>query len=268
MKIYKLLTWKEHKTMKITNSRFREVPEDLANRIQHKNLTRSSIVDEYFPTAITDEAMTNPCVSKEQKKVSMTKIRFGDLKKDDVFEFAGKQMKKLGDNSLHAITLTDRGKESFMFFKHNLVNVENKKPVEINISSSFEVETINYFGMNITSLNPIELETTYIPEPIAKRIVIKDELDCLYAPNIYKTNLGTISYDCNSYDPNKSYESCFSDSIESLLKPINSLSEQGKIFLDVQPVSEDYVQSLLKSYTVKTNSTLSDTDRKSLAMIS
>lgn len=284
--------------MKITNpgseiarmsyTRYRTLSEDFVKSIENIIKTRASIVDEYFPTAITDEVMTNPVYKNPKKfysgEIPMLKIRFGDLKKDDVFWFAGKQMKKLEDNSLHAITITDRGKESFMFFKHNLVNVESVvENNDVNELDCFYAHNIPFGKTSfIHCFSSEEPGTTFISDSdpdisndlekvCTEEFIHNTRLETetinyfgteIIQHNIYKTDLGTISYDCNT-----PYESCFPDSIESLLKPRNSLSKKETIFLDVQPVSEDYIQTLLKPYTVKTNSTLSDHDRNSLAMI-
>jgi hypothetical protein len=123
--------------MKITNPcpeiRNRVVPEDLENRIKNKCKTRTSVIN-YLHS------------NDEQETITMKKIRFGDLKKDDVFEFSGKKMKKLEDDGFHAITLIDRGKESFMFFKHNLVNVEQIFSTEQDDKINWDSKLISFNG--------------------------------------------------------------------------------------------------------------------------
>jgi hypothetical protein len=51
------------------------------------------------------------------------KKRFGGLNISDDFEFAGKTLTKLDE--YNAVTKVARGKENFMFFKHNLVTVKD-----------------------------------------------------------------------------------------------------------------------------------------------
>jgi hypothetical protein len=45
--------------------------------------------------------------------------RFGEIAIGDLFFYAKKKMKKL--DAYNAVTVVERGKENFMFFKHNLV---------------------------------------------------------------------------------------------------------------------------------------------------
>lgn len=51
------------------------------------------------------------------------KKRFGELNNGDDFEFAGKTLTKL--DGFNAVTKVSRGKQNFLFFKHNLVTVED-----------------------------------------------------------------------------------------------------------------------------------------------
>lgn len=54
------------------------------------------------------------------------KIRFGELNIGDEFEFAGKTLTKL--DNFNAVTKVSRGKQNFMFFRHNLVTVNAPPP--------------------------------------------------------------------------------------------------------------------------------------------
>ncbi len=72
------------------------------------------------------------------------KKRFGEIEMGELFFYAKKKMKKL--DAYNAVTVVDKGKEHFMFFKHNLVEefVEAKeektvvgKKVDPNLFNSF-----------------------------------------------------------------------------------------------------------------------------------
>lgn len=56
------------------------------------------------------------------------KKRFGELSVGADFEFAGKTLTKL--DGYNAVTKVARGKQNFMFFKHNLVTVEDPELVQ------------------------------------------------------------------------------------------------------------------------------------------
>lgn len=80
------------------------------------------------------------------------KIRFGELNNGDEFEFAGKTLTKL--DNFNAVTKVSRGKQNFMFFRHNLVTVNNPPPTT-------ETNHTTDLGMFYCPYIPI-LKTTYV----------------------------------------------------------------------------------------------------------
>jgi F0F1-type ATP synthase gamma subunit len=76
--------------------------------------------------------------------------RFGEISIGDFFFFANKKMKKLDE--YNAVTVTDRGKEHFLFLKRNLVEefVEVKKEENLPLNSTLTIHNYltllnNYF---------------------------------------------------------------------------------------------------------------------------
>lgn len=96
--------------------------------------------------------------------------RFGEIKIGDYFFFSKKKMKKLDE--YNAVTVTDRGKEHFLFLKRNLVKefVEVKKEENVSLNSTPTIH--NY----LTLLNNYFEEEKIIKE---KNITSSREKDIL-----------------------------------------------------------------------------------------
>jgi hypothetical protein len=72
------------------------------------------------------------------------KIRFGELNNGDEFDFDGKTLIKL--DGFNAVTKVARGKQNFMFFRHNLVTVKDNELETQALAASNEDENIPSFG--------------------------------------------------------------------------------------------------------------------------
>lgn len=91
------------------------------------------------------------------------KLRFGEINIGDDFKYAGNTLTKL--DAYNAVTKVSRGKQNFMFFKHDIVHVDTISTMQPTISPEETFLTLKMSGLrqfDIPSQNYIHLYHPYL----------------------------------------------------------------------------------------------------------
>jgi len=139
-------------------------------------------------------------------------LRFGELEVGSIFIFAGKKMKKIDD--YNAITLTERGKQYFLFQKKNIITPfeekEEIKDVDLKHAPPFN-QYWNWFdivnqrvGTDIIN-DIVDDKKDYKSSSIPIIDVVEDKYD--FIQNIYDRKLNSSrflkEYEISFVSPNQ-----------------------------------------------------------------